>query len=79
MNPLYEDDIENELEQNVRDIKEQNNNIQTKFSHEQIEIEYLLCNTTIKTYVIEITKHLKFFLKKNENINNHNVNFIVKP
>ncbi len=79
MNPLYEDDIENELEQNAHDIKEQNNNIQTKFSHEQIEIEYLLCNTSIKTYVTEITKHLEFFFKKNENFNNHNVNFIIKP
>jgi hypothetical protein len=54
MNPLYEDDIENKLQQNIHDIKEQNNNIQTKFSHEQIEIEYLLCNTSIKTYVIQI-------------------------
>jgi hypothetical protein len=57
MNPLYEDDIE--LQQNVHDIKEQNNNIQIKLSHEQIEIEYLLCNTSIKFYVIEIKKHLK--------------------
>jgi hypothetical protein len=30
MNPLYQDDIENELQQNIRDIKEQNNNIYTK-------------------------------------------------
>jgi hypothetical protein len=42
MNPLYEDDIENELQQNIHDIKEQNNDIQTKLSPEQIEIEYLL-------------------------------------
>jgi hypothetical protein len=51
MNPLYEDDIENELQQN--------NNIQTKFIYEQIEIEYLLCITSTKMYVIEITKHLE--------------------
>jgi hypothetical protein len=49
MNPFYEDDIENELQQNIHDIKEQNNNIQTKFNLEQIKIEYLLCNTSIKT------------------------------
>jgi hypothetical protein len=37
--------------------------------------------TSIKTYVTEITKHLeKIKIKtKNENINNHNVNFIIKP
>jgi len=28
MNPLYKDDIENEFQQNIRDIKQQNNNIQ---------------------------------------------------
>ncbi len=71
----------NELQQNIHDIKEQNNNIQTKFSIEQIKIEYLLCNTSIKTYVNEITKHLETIKikTKNENINNHNVNFIIKP
>ncbi len=56
MNPFYEDDIEIELQQNIHDIKEQNNNIQTKFSREQIKIEYLLCNTSTKTYLIQITK-----------------------
>jgi hypothetical protein len=58
MNPLYEDDIENELQQNIHDIKEQNINIQIKLNPKQIEIEYLLCNTSIKTCVIEITKKL---------------------
>jgi hypothetical protein len=57
MNPLYEDDIQNKLKQNIHDIKEQNNNIQTKFSHEQIEIEYSLWNTSTKTYVIQIEIH----------------------
>jgi hypothetical protein len=28
MYPLYKNDIENEFQQNIRDIKEQNNNIQ---------------------------------------------------
>jgi hypothetical protein len=46
MNPLFEDEIENELQQNHHDINEKNNNIQTKFSCEQIKIEYLLCNTS---------------------------------
>ncbi len=59
MNPFYEDDIENKLQQNIHYIKEQNINIQIKFSLEQILIEYLLCNTIIKTYAIEITKHIK--------------------
>jgi hypothetical protein len=29
MNPHYEDDVENELQQNIHNIKEQNNNVQT--------------------------------------------------
>jgi hypothetical protein len=58
MNSLYEDDIENEFQRNVYDIKEQNINVQIKLNPEQINIEYLLCNTIIKTYVTEITKHL---------------------
>ncbi len=56
MNPLSEDDIENELQKNIHDIKEQNNNIQKKLNHEQIEIEYQSCNRCTKTYVTEITK-----------------------
>jgi len=44
---------------NIHNIKEQNNNIQRKFNHEQLEIEYVLCNTSIKTNVIEITKCLE--------------------
>jgi hypothetical protein len=81
MNPFYEDDIENKLQQNIHYIKEQNINIQIKFSLEQILIEYLLCNTIIKTYATEITKHIEIMKRKtqNENINNHNVNFIIKP
>jgi hypothetical protein len=27
MNPFYQDDIENKVQQNIHDIKEQNNNI----------------------------------------------------
>jgi hypothetical protein len=79
--PLYEDDIENEFQQNIHDIKEQKKNIQTKFIHEKIEIKYLLCNTSITTHVIKITKHLETMEIKtqNENITNHNVNFIIKP
>jgi len=57
MNPLSKDDIENELQKNIHDIKEQNNNIQTKLNHEQIEIEYQSCNKCTRTYVTEITKH----------------------
>jgi hypothetical protein len=66
---------------NIHNIKEQNNNIQTKLNHEKIKIEYILCNTIIKTYVIEITKRLETMEIKtqNENINNHNVNFVIKP
>jgi hypothetical protein len=30
MNPLYENDIENELQENIHDIKEQNNITQSK-------------------------------------------------
>jgi len=58
MNPIYEDHIENELQWKVHDIKEQNINIQIKLNPKQIKIEYLLCNTSIKTCVPEITKHL---------------------
>jgi len=57
MNPLSKDDIENEFQKNIHDIKEQNNNIQTKLNHEQIEIEYQSCNKCTRTYVTEITKH----------------------
>ncbi len=57
MNPLFDDDIENELQKNIHDIKEQNNNVQTKLNHEQIEIEHQSCNKCIKIYVNEITKH----------------------
>jgi hypothetical protein len=32
---------------NIHNIKEQNNNIQTKVNHEQLEIGYVLCNTSI--------------------------------
>jgi len=62
-------------------LKKQNNNIQIELNPEQIEIEYLLCNTIIKTYATKITKHLeKIKIKtQNENINSHNVNFIIKP
>jgi hypothetical protein len=28
---------------NIHNIKEENNNIQTKLNHEQLEIEYVLC------------------------------------
>jgi hypothetical protein len=37
--------------------------------------------TSTKTYVIEITKHLETIKIKiqYENINNYNVNFIIKP
>jgi len=74
MNPLFDDDIENELQKNIHDIKEQNNNVQTKLNHEQIEIEHQSCNKCIKIYVNEITKHKKKMEKKtqNENINNYN-------
>jgi len=32
MNPIYEDDIENELQRNIHDIKKQNINIQIKLN-----------------------------------------------
>ncbi len=65
---------------NIHNIKEENNNIQTKLNHEQLEIEYVLCNKSIKTNVTEITKCLETMKIKtqNENINNHNVNFVIK-
>jgi hypothetical protein len=47
MNPLYEDDIENELQQNIHDIKHKNKNIQTKLNFEQIEIEYIYYVTQV--------------------------------
>jgi hypothetical protein len=51
-----------------------------EFSHEEIKIKYILCNTSTTTHVIKITKKIeKMEIKmKNENINNHNVNFIIK-
>jgi hypothetical protein len=44
---------------NIHDIKEPNNNVKTKLGLEQIKVEYFLCTTITKTYVIEITKHLE--------------------
>jgi hypothetical protein len=64
MNPLYEDDIENEFQQNINDIKEQKKKIQTKLNHEKIEIKYLLCNTSTITHVIKYN-----FFRKNGNKN----------
>lgn len=58
MNPIYENDIENELQWKIHDIKEQNINIQIKLNLQQIKIECLVCNTSIKTCVTDITKHL---------------------
>jgi len=53
MNSFYEDDIENELQQNIHDVKEPNKNIK-RLDLEQIKVEYFLCNTSTKTCVIEI-------------------------
>jgi hypothetical protein len=65
MNPIYE----NELQQKIHDTKEQKNNIQIEFNLEQIEIEYLLCNTSTKTYETKITKHLETIKIKTQNEN----------
>lgn len=40
---------------------------------DQIEIKYLLYNTNIKTYVVEMTKHLKNNGKKKNCIKTSNI------
>jgi hypothetical protein len=63
MHLLYEDEIKNEPNQNIHDIKKQNNDMQTNISPKQIKIEYLLCNTNTKTYVTKITTNLEIMEK----------------
>jgi len=54
------------VQENIHEIMIQNNIIQWKQKPEQLEIEYLLCNTSINAYVIEITVNLELM----ENIEN---------
>lgn len=77
MHLLYEDEIENEPNRNIHDIKKQNNDIQIDINFEQIKIEYLLCNTSTKTYVTEIRTNLK--IMERQNIKNKDTNFIIEP
>jgi hypothetical protein len=46
------------VQEDIDEITIQGTIIQWKQKHEQLEIEYLLCNTSINAYVIEITKNL---------------------
>jgi hypothetical protein len=65
MNSLDEYDIENEFQQNIHDINLQNN---VMYIQNSILNKYKLniyCVTQVlKTYVIEITKHLETMKKK---------------
>jgi len=54
------------VQEDIDEITIQNNIIQWKQKLEQLEIEYLLCNTSINAYIIEIIKNLELM----ENIKN---------
>ncbi len=54
------------VQENIDEIMKQNNIMQWKQKPEQLEIEYLLCNTSINAYIVEITRNLELM----ENIEN---------
>ncbi len=56
----------NMVQEDIDEITIENNIIQWKKKLEQLEIEYLLCKTSINAYIIEITKNLELM----ENIKN---------
>ncbi len=54
------------VQEDIDEITIQNSIIQWKQKPEQLKIKYLLCNTSINAYIIEITKNLELM----ENIEN---------
>jgi hypothetical protein len=55
----------NTIKKDIHDIIVQQNDIKKKYNHENIEIEYTLCNASTMCYVFEITKTLEFMKYKN--------------
>jgi hypothetical protein len=58
--PLYYDELKNTLEDNMI----QQNDIEKQYGCENIEIEYMLCNTCMISYVTKISKHLESMKNK---------------
>jgi hypothetical protein len=58
-NSLYLKELQNTTEETIEEITIQNNTTQHKQKLEQLEIKYLLCNTNINPYIIEIMKKLE--------------------
>lgn len=56
-NLLYSEDVENMICKDIDEITIKNSTTQHKQKLEQLEIEYLLCNTSTNAYITEITKN----------------------
>ncbi len=56
IHPLYDDEFKCTKEKDIQNILVQQNDINKEYNHENIEIEYMLCNASTTCYVFEITK-----------------------
>jgi hypothetical protein len=66
------------IRKDIDEITIENNTRQHKQKLEQLEIEYLLCNTSINAYIIEITKNkLMENNKHKENNETYDINTII--
>ncbi len=66
------------IHKDIDEITIENNTRQHKQKLEQLEIEYLLCNTSINAYIIEITKNkLMENNKHKENNETYDINTII--
>jgi hypothetical protein len=57
--PLYDDELKNTLEEDIHNIMIQQNDIEKQYGYENIEIESMLCNTCMISYVTKKTKSLE--------------------
>jgi len=77
-NSLYLKELQNTTKKTIEEIAIQNNTTQHKQKLEQLEIKYLLCNTSTNPYIIEITKKFKSMknIKKIEPNETNDMNII---
>ncbi len=64
--PLYDDELKNTLEEDIHNIMIQQNDIEKQYGCENIEIQYMLCNTCMISYVTKITKSLESMKNKKQ-------------
>ncbi len=57
--PFYDDELKNTLEEDIHNIMIQQNDIEKQYGYENIEIESMLCNTCMISYVTKKTKSLE--------------------